>query len=148
MLEQRKGKGIRKAMLEQRKAWPKQLEPVPREQWPAERGDRALPIELFRSRDYLVQVYAEPGKCSCWVRRLSVCRVTLRADGHWDENISWDELMRCKREAGYGDWYGVEVYPRERDIVNDANMRHLWLLSEPLAIGWFSDEVVPIEVSI
>jgi hypothetical protein len=34
----------------------------------------------------------------------------------------------------------VEIYPRDRDIVNIANMRHLWVMAEPLALGWFAAE--------
>ena len=72
------------------------------------------------------------------MRRLTVNRVTIGGGGHFHENITWDELMRCKRETGLGDWYAVEVYPADRDIKHVANMRHLWVLSEPLGIGWVS----------
>lgn len=34
----------------------------------------------------------------------------------------------------------VEIYPAERDIVNVANMRHLWVLPERLPFGWRRDE--------
>lgn len=70
------------------------------------------------------------------VARLTVNRVHLGADGHWCQDITWEELQRVKRECGYGNYYGVEVYPREGDVVRDCNMRHLWLFAEPLAIGW------------
>jgi hypothetical protein len=131
------------AMREQRKAWPEQLAEVPREQWPPRRSPASeYPLAVWRSRHYLAVVYPAPiymaGPRGIQTRRLSVNRVTLRGDGRWDENIPWDDLQRCKRETGHGDWYGLEVYPRDRDIVNDANMRHLWLLAEPLEIGWFA----------
>lgn len=29
-----------------------------------------------------------------------------------------------------------EVFPAESDVVNVANMRHLWLLREPPPFGW------------
>lgn len=126
-------------MRKQAAAWPERLAAVPAAEWPPVRPQRPVrPLELWRSRHYLAQVFGERWLGDIEVRRMSVNRVTVGADAHWEENIPWEDLMRCKREAGYGDWYGVEVYPRDRDIVNMANMRHLWLLREPLAIGWFS----------
>jgi hypothetical protein len=95
------------------------------------------PVCVWRSRYYLAQLYRAERCEGRGVLRLSVNRVTLGADGRWVDGLSWDELMRCKRETGHGELYAVEVYPRDRDIVNDANMRHLWLLSEPLPLGWF-----------
>ena len=61
------------------------------------------------------------------VVRLSINRTTLGANGRWDENITWDDLQRLKREAGYGDKDAVEVFPADVDVVNVANMRHLWV---------------------
>jgi hypothetical protein len=93
-------------------------------------------MSVWRSREFLVQAYAAPPLNGIEVHRLSVCRVTLQSDGRWDAEITWDDLQRVKREAGFGDWYAVEVYPRDRDVVNVANMRHLWLFADPLPIGW------------
>jgi hypothetical protein len=45
-------------------------------------------------------------------------------------------LQRLKAECGYADRDAVEVYPRERDVVNVANLRHLWVMREPLAFAW------------
>lgn len=46
-------------------------------------------------------------------------------------------VLRCRRflaqvyeEAGYGDRDAFEAYPRQADVVNVANMRHLWVLPE------------------
>jgi hypothetical protein len=109
---------------------------VPESEWPHS-PEAERPQAVWRSRHYLAVVYPVPALNGVEVRRLSVNRVTIRPDGHWDEGIRWDDLQRLKRETGHGDWYGVEIYPRDRDIVNVANMRHLWLLAEPLALGWF-----------
>lgn len=121
---------------QQSKAWPERLVAVPKSEWPRPVVG-SLPDAVWRSRHYLALQYPAPSVGFVEVRRLTVNRVTVGNDGHWDQNIPWEDLQRCKRETGHGDWYGIEVYPRERDIVNVANMRHLWLLSEPLAIGWF-----------
>jgi hypothetical protein len=120
------------------KLWSEKLVEVPREQWPGRPG-LTVPVKLWKSRHYLAQLHEETWLGNTEVLRLSVNRVA-RAAGGWGENIPWQELMRCKREAGYADWYAIEIYPRDRDIVNVANMRHLWLLSEPLAIGWFDGQ--------
>lgn len=131
---------LQRTMAKQARAWPHHLVEVPRDEWPPRRDGRAYPIALFRSRRFLVQVFEEAPLDGRDVRRLSVNRVTIGADGHWEQDIPWLELQRCKRETGYGDWYGVEIFPRDRDLVNVANMRHLWLLSAPLPLGWFEPE--------
>lgn len=124
-------------MRKQATAWPAQLAEVPESEWPEAARGVKRPLAVWRSQYFLAVVYATPAVGGVEARRLSVNRVTITNDGHWGANIAWEDLQRCKTEAGYGDWYGVEVYPRERDVVNVANMRHLWLLAEPLPIGWF-----------
>lgn len=88
-------------------------------------------IEVWRSRHFLVQVFAEVGN----VHRLSICRTSHNGDS-WGDKITWDELMQCKRQCGRGDRDALEVYPADKDIVNVANMRHLWLPAEPVAFAW------------
>lgn len=121
------------------KAWPEHLVPVPESEWPPPRPEWERPLGIWRSLEFLAMLYAEPSHGGIELRRLTVNRAAVAADGHWVAEIAWDDLQRCKRETGHGDWYGVEVYPRERDKVHVANMRHLWLLAEPLPIGWFAE---------
>jgi hypothetical protein len=124
-------------MRKQSQAWPAHLEAIPREQWPPPREAwTEYPIAVYRSRHYLAQLFEAPPYNGVEVRRLSVNRVTIQANGHWEQDIPWEDLQRCKRETGHGDWYAVEIYPRDRDIHFIANMRHLWMLAEPLPIGW------------
>lgn len=119
---------------------PAMLSEIPRTRWPAHYlTDPKAPTHCWESREFLAQMYDVEPFDGVDTRRLSVCRVTLKEDGRWEENLSWDELMRVKREIGYGHWYAVEIYPRDIDIVNVANMRHLWMFARPLALGWFSD---------
>lgn len=125
-------------------AWPEHLVEVPESEWPERKAFYTeWPTALWRSRHYLVQVFEAPAMDGVEAKRLSVNRTTLGTAGRWQDGISWEDLMGCKRATGHGDWYGVEVYPRDRDIVNVANMRHLWLFAEPLAIGWFADTEGP-----
>ena len=110
---------------------PERLMAVPRNDWPENRSSEEM-IGLYVSRFFLVQVFQEPRG----VLRFSVNRTEMGEDGRWKADISWDELQEVKRQAGYGDRFAVEIFPRDRDIVDVANMRHLWLLSEPLLFGW------------
>jgi hypothetical protein len=95
------------------------------------------PVLVFQSNKYLVQVFQEDSFEYPHLKRLSICRVKLGKVGRWQDGLTWDELQEIKRQCGYGDWYGVEVYPRDCDVVNVANLRHLWVMPEPLHIGWF-----------
>lgn len=117
---------------------------IPRDRWPtAYRNSAEAPTKAWESRKCLAQLYDIGAREGRTAMRLSVCRVTLQDNGHWEQNLTWEELMTVKRECGFADWYAVEIYPRDRDIVNVANLRHLWLLATPLLIGWFNsgDEV-------
>lgn len=106
-----------------------QLRHLPRESCPHPDGPQ---IAVLRSKEFLVQVFPEAND----VLRLSISRARMLANGRWDDGISWDELQRLKREAGYADRYAVEVFPADKDVVNVANMRHLWLLTEPPPFAW------------
>jgi hypothetical protein len=117
---------------------PATLTEIPQSEWrESQRYLRKPVIRVWQSRKYLVQMYEEGALEGRTSLRLSVSRVTVNDEGRWEDGLSWDDLMQVKREIGYGHWYAVEVYPRDEDIVNVANLRHLWLFATPLAIGWF-----------
>jgi len=111
---------------------PNLLTEIDRDKWPSDRV--ANRTRIFRSKKYLVQEFDEQ---SCI--RISVNRTVMNSNGRWDENITWDELQEIKREIGYGNRYAVEVFPKDDDAVNVANMRHLWIQPEPLDIGWVKE---------
>lgn len=96
------------------------------------------PIRALGSRFFFVQVYRDNGFI-----RLSINRSELDNDGNWRADITWDELMRCKIEAGYGDKWAVEVYPPTEAVVNVANMRHLFLLDEAPEFAWKKETIAP-----
>lgn len=114
---------------------PKVLTQIPLENWPpAIRLSEYAPREVWSSRQYLVQLFdVSTGLAHL---RLSINRITVKPDGRWEEDLSWEELMECKRQVGYAHWYAVEVYPPDDAIVNVANMRHLWLCRTPLPISF------------
>ena len=88
-------------------------------------------INVFRSKTFLVQIFQEKN-----ATRLSICRTEVDNNGKWKDGISWDELQKIKRQVGYGDHLAVEIYPMDKDVVNVANMRHLWIMDYDLNIGW------------
>jgi hypothetical protein len=110
---------------------PAALQEVPRYQWP---NPDAPQLRVLRSRDFLVQEFGAPEPA---IVRLSVNRTALSGD-RWTDGISWEELQRLKAECGYASRDAVEVFPAERDVVNVANMRHLWVLRQPLEFAWRS----------
>lgn len=88
----------------------------------------------WRSRDYLVQVFSSkyPGVLA----RMSVNRVCIDSKGGWQQDIPWEDLQRLKGELGFGALDAVEVYPSDKDVVNVANMRHLWVMDSPVEFAW------------
>ena len=112
---------------------PLQLQSVPRHQWP-ENDETILSTlkEVWRSRDYLVQIYTDNDH-----ERMSVCRTTVDArTDRWNDGITWDDLMKLKRQCGRTGTWAVELYPPDVNVVNVANMRHLWLLPSAPSYAW------------
>lgn len=90
---------------------------------------------MWRSRYFLVQEYSP--EVDGGPRRLSISKTSVNQNAErWDDGITWDDLQRLKREAGYGGIDAVEVFPSDRDVVNVANMRHLFLMDAPLNFAW------------
>ena len=117
---------------------------IPKEHWPKvdmPQGDTR--IRVLRNRRFMVQVF-ELREGEIW--RLSINRTEINAQGFWKDGITWEELMAVKRGAGYGDKDAVEVLPREADVVNVANMRHLFVLGKLLPFAWRTSRPRTVEV--
>ena len=120
-----------KALERENKSWPLTLKQIPKDQWPhSSLPPEKHPIEVWRSRDFLVQVFA-----AIDADRLSIIR-TSHTGKSWAENITWDEIQRLKSECGRGARDAVEIYPADKDIVNVANMRHIFVLPSPFPLTW------------
>lgn len=119
----------RRQMARENDRWPLALTEIPRDKWPNPDGQQ---LRVLRSRDYLVQEFAEDGPV---LVRLSV-NVTAVDGSRWKDGIPWEALQRLKAEAGYAFHDAVEVYPSAIDVVNVANMRHLWVMREKLPFAW------------
>ena len=89
-------------------------------------------MRVWRSRFFLAQIFPliEGGQ------RLSVCRCEITREGDWRADISWQELMDIKAECGFQTDWAVEIFPPNTDVVNVANMRHLWLIDEAPKFAW------------
>lgn len=120
-----------KHMAREATNYPSHLVKVPESEWPDSFKGKLM--AAWRSRDYLVQVYAEPLPC---VARLSINRTAIDTAGGWKQDIPWTELQRLKNECGFGLLDAVEVFPVATDVVNVANIRHIFVMAEPLPFAW------------
>lgn len=120
----------RKAQAKAFQKMPSKFVEVPSVRWPKSWADNAR-IAVWQNNKYLVQVFKEPGD----IFRLSVNRLVTGASG-WKANIPWEDLQAIKNEIGFSEQDAVEVYPREEDEVNMANMRHLWIMPTKLRFAW------------
>jgi hypothetical protein len=100
------------------------LEEIPRQHW--EHAAQQFQTRTLRSRRFLVQVFQRHGQV-----RLTVTQTGLNDDGSWKDGITWDELQTVKRECGYGAACAVELFPPDEQVVNVANLRHLWIVPAP-----------------
>lgn len=107
------------------------LQPVLPADWPSKITD-VIRFGVWRSKRFLVQGFKE----SAGVIRLSICRTELDSKGQWKDGIAWEELQQIKDECGFGNHTAVEIFPAEEDVVNVANMRHLWVLPEKPSYCW------------
>lgn len=122
----------RRALEAQSRTYPVNLVQIPKGDWPpSSLPEDKRPSEAWRSREFLVSVYYKENG----VERLSVNRTSHNGES-WEEGISWDDLQRLKSECGRGDRDAVEIYPADKDLVNVANMRHIFVLPEPFHLTW------------
>ena len=123
----------RRAWRQACKQWPDHMALV--HIWPE---NRILPsgtecISAWRSRRFLATLWRETNGHE----RLTINRVEINtATGAWKEGIGWETLQRIKRECGLGERACIEIYPPDSELVNDAPMRHLWLLNSPPDQMW------------
>jgi hypothetical protein len=92
--------------------------------WQKPRPDR---LTAWHSRDYTVQSFAVAGG----ITRLAIHRSDndfLQPCYGLRGGIPRDAIAQIKQELGFGALFGVEIYPPQPDILNVADVRHLWLL--------------------
>jgi hypothetical protein len=93
-------------------------------------------IRALRNRKFLVQEFMPAlGTEDMVLCRLSVNIIALDGD-QWVDGIGWEELQHIKSALGYADMEAVEIYPRDRDVVNVAAIRHIFVLRGLLPFTW------------
>ena len=136
-------KAKRQVLRQENDKWPVSMREVPHDQWPdAVLRLAARPLQVWRSRYFLAVLWQEPRKINL---RLSICRAEIRDDGSWRDGLTWEDLQDIKSGCGFGDVEAVEMYPRDCDVVNVANMRHLWLLAGLSPFAWRSEQPEPVD---
>ncbi len=66
-----------------------------------------------------------------------VNHLKVRRHNGGTNRLTWDELMVIKNEMLGEEALAIEIFPRDRDAVNEANIRHLWELPEGFLPGGF-----------
>lgn len=84
-------------------------------------------VERWVSKYFDVVVF----KHTDGTQRLHINRRVVDIEAkNWKGDITWDELMEIKRQCGRGDKLAVEVFPADKNIINNQNIRHLWIIDE------------------
>lgn len=109
----------KKRLSAERMKWPEKLLQVPLEEEFRQNGV----IEQWYSQTFSVLVFLHKDG----TERLMIHRMTMKGD-QWEDGITWDELMEVKRQCGRGETLAVEVFPKDSKIVNNGNVRHLWVV--------------------
>ena len=50
------------------------------------------------------------------------------------DGITWDEMQNIKAECGFADCDAIEFYPRDSDVLNTGNFRHMYIFNERLPL--------------
>ena len=123
-------KAIKKVIAENNRRYTDSFVELSRE----EIEDKSFPpLRTWRNKRYLVSLYADN---SNGYLRLSIQRTTINDDGSYEDGISWDKIQEIKGLVGFGDWWGVEVFPADGHLVNVSNIRHVWLFKERPPFAW------------
>lgn len=123
-------------LREQNKLWPSAMTPVGKEEWPDAtrllRTGLTNPFSVFRSKNFLAQVYLPVNGAT----RISIQRTMIDDDGNWLQGMTWDDLMTIKSQIGFENEWAVEIFPPIDEVVNVANMRHLFVIPEAPEFAW------------
>jgi hypothetical protein len=80
-------------------------------------------IGVWASEEFIAAAFQEEKAI-----RLDICRLDLQ------DGLTWDMLREIKNACGFADYDGIEFYPREQDVINTGNIRHLYLSKELLPL--------------
>lgn len=95
-------------------------------------------IEVWKSKDFLIQIAQEKYNKRITINKTKFTLVNGKAI--WAQGITWDEIQEIKSQVGFGNYWAVECYPPNEQVVNVANMRHIWILEHEPEFGWHQKE--------
>ena len=106
--------------------YPDTLEPVPENSPDVPYSSHPEDIKtIFRSKKFTVIQY-KPNRLD-GKQRFSITRNEWSSkERRYVGDITWDEIMEIKRQIGLGDVECWEYYPKDSEVINEANMRHIF----------------------
>ena len=124
-------KQLRRFIKHENRKYTNYLKKIPMCDWPINGLPETI-IEVWRSKSFLVQVHQEDNG----IERLSIQTTKLKDNGEFEDGVAWEDIQKIKSQCGRGDKEAVEIFTADKDIVNVANMRHIWILTKPLSFTW------------
>ena len=89
---------------------------------------------IWRSKKYTVMVWNVPAG-----KKMTISRNEWDSHtGRYKDSILWDEIMEIKRQIGFGEQNAIEFYPPDSEVINIANVRHIWLLPKSITDSMLS----------
>lgn len=85
---------------------------------------------IYRSKKYTVILWKQGIDHTLLLgQKFSISRNEWDSkDRRYKDGLTWDEIMDIKREMGFGERTAIEYYPADSEVVNLANMRHIFLI--------------------
>lgn len=62
------------------------------------------------------------------VEHVAICKGLVTSDGSGD--IPWAQKMAIKNELFGEDRFAIEVYPKQKNLVDDSDVYHLWVFDK------------------
>jgi hypothetical protein len=56
---------------------------------------------------------------------------------------TWHEMQRIKNEVAGRSSFAIEIYPPNDQVVDEADMFHIWVLSKPLPFSIYERPPTP-----
>lgn len=113
----------KRALMAENAKWPRQLKPVPEQDWPPSPRSAGRTVGAWRSATFMVCAFRQGAAI-----RLEVNRTDVDIGGKWLGRITRDELLRLLAEAGFADRYALEIFAPGDEPDDDDSVRQLLVL--------------------
>lgn len=126
-------KQVNRYIARESQKFSEEMQQIPCEQWTSiHKSTKCKTLALWRSKKFMAQVVQEPNGSI----RISINRTSINSKYQFIDGISWDDLQNIKNQIGFQDHDCIELYPAQEDVVNVANIRHLFVLPETSFYNW------------